>query len=196
MRNDLFAHLQRLPQSFFQRWRTGDLMSRCVNDLGSVRLMLGPGALSLLQTPMLFAFVIIAMFSLNPTLAVLVLVPYPLFLFVARGFGRTMHRSNLDVQEGLGGALEPAPGVDRGHLGREDLRDGAGDGAIASRSRTSRSTSAQLRLVRVNASMPAITSMLPAFAMWIVLLGRRDLRSKSGRWSSRSSSPSRCSSTS
>ena len=41
-----FAHLQRQPQSFFFRWRTGDLMSRCVNDLTSVRLMLGPGLLS------------------------------------------------------------------------------------------------------------------------------------------------------
>ena len=33
LRNDLFAHLQRLPQSFYFRWRTGDIMSRCVNDL-------------------------------------------------------------------------------------------------------------------------------------------------------------------
>ncbi|HEY8493765.1 MAG TPA: ABC transporter transmembrane domain-containing protein, partial [Myxococcota bacterium] len=54
LRNDLYAHLQRLPQSFFQRWRTGDLMSRCVNDLGSVRLMLGPGVLSVVQTPILY----------------------------------------------------------------------------------------------------------------------------------------------
>ena len=51
IRRDFFAHLQRLPQSFFQRRRTGDLMSRVVNDLNSVRLMLGPGVLSALQTP-------------------------------------------------------------------------------------------------------------------------------------------------
>ncbi len=102
IRNDLFAHLQRLPQSFFQHWRTGGLISRLFEQrLRLVRLMLGPGALSLLQTPVLFLFVIGAMFSLNPTLAVLVLLPYPLFLFVARGFGRSMHRSKLDVQETL-----------------------------------------------------------------------------------------------
>ena len=46
LRNDLFAHLQRLPQSFFFRWRTGDLMSRCVNDLNAVRLLLGPALLN------------------------------------------------------------------------------------------------------------------------------------------------------
>ena len=168
MRNDLFAHLQRLPQSFFQRWRTGDLMSRCVNDLGSVRLMLGPGALSLLQTPVLFAFVITAMFSLNPTLALLVLVPYPLFLFVARGFGRNMHRSNLDVQEGLAALSNQ---LQESIAGVSVVKTYAMEPAMAERFDAANEAlyRAQLQLVRVNASMPAITMMLPAFAMWIVL---------------------------
>ena len=38
IRNDLFGHLQKLPQSFYFRWRTGDLMSRCVNDLNSAAI--------------------------------------------------------------------------------------------------------------------------------------------------------------
>ena len=59
MRNDLFGHLQRLPQSFYFKWRTGDLMSRCVNDLNAVRLMLGPGLLSVVQTPVLFLGVLV-----------------------------------------------------------------------------------------------------------------------------------------
>ena len=80
IRNDLFAHLQRLPQSFYFNWRTGDLMSRCVNDLNAVRLMLGPGLLSVVQTPVLFIGVLSAMFYLDPTLAILVLLPYPLFI--------------------------------------------------------------------------------------------------------------------
>jgi ATP-binding cassette subfamily B protein len=168
IRNDLFAHLQRLPQSFFQRWRTGDLMSRCVNDLGSVRLLLGPGALSLLQTPVLFLFVIGAMFSLNPALAALVLLPYPLFLFVARGFGRTMHRSNLDVQEGLASLSNQ---LQESIAGVAVVKTYAMEPAMAERFDAANETlyRAQLQLVRVNASMPAITMMLPAFAMWIVL---------------------------
>jgi ATP-binding cassette subfamily B protein len=169
IRNDLFAHLQRLPQSFFQRWRTGDLMSRCVNDLGSVRLMLGPGVLSVLQTPILYGFVIAAMFSLDPLLAALVLVPYPLFLWIARAFGRSMHRSNLDSQEGL---------ADLGSQLQETI---AGIAVVkayamepAAMQRFERANErlfeAQLRLIQVNAAMPAITSMLPAAATWIVLL--------------------------
>src|SRR5947207_15165981 len=43
LRNDLFAHLEKLSPSFYQRSQTGDLMSRLVNDIGAVRMMIGPG---------------------------------------------------------------------------------------------------------------------------------------------------------
>ncbi len=101
IRNDLFAHLMRLPQSFYFRWRTGDLMSRCVNDLTAVRLMLGAGLLQVAQTPVLLLISIGTMLALDPTLALMVLVPVPLFLLVARSFGRAMHSTNLAVQVGL-----------------------------------------------------------------------------------------------
>jgi ATP-binding cassette subfamily B protein len=175
IRNDLFAHLQRLPQSFYLRWRTGDLMSRCVNDLNSVRLMLGPGLLSILQTPILYIAVLTAMFSLAPKLALLVLVPYPAFIWIARGFGRSLHRANLAAQEGLAElsnllqetvagisvvkayAMEPAMAA----------RFGAANQALYER---------QLGLVRISGAMPAITSLLPALAMWIVLwFGGREI---------------------
>ena len=42
MRNEFFAHLQRLPAQYFQANRTGDLMSRATNDLNAVRMMIGP----------------------------------------------------------------------------------------------------------------------------------------------------------
>lgn len=168
IRNDLFAHLQRLPQSFFQRWRTGDLMSRCVNDLGSVRLMLGPGVLSLVQTPVLYLFVIAAMFHSNALLTPLVLLPYPLFLFIARAFGRSMHRSNLDSQEGL---ADLSSQLQESIAGVAVVRSYAMEPAMQRRFALANESlfRAQLRLVRVNASMPAITMLLPAFAMWIVL---------------------------
>ena len=49
MRRDLFAHLERMPQSFFQDNHTGDIMARATNDLSAVRDMLGPGILQLGQ---------------------------------------------------------------------------------------------------------------------------------------------------
>ena len=45
MRNDFFAHLERLPLAYFQAHRTGDLMSRATNDLNAVRMMVGPAVM-------------------------------------------------------------------------------------------------------------------------------------------------------
>src|SRR5437867_8495536 len=50
LRNDLLAHLQRLPVQYFQRVRTGEIMSRATNDLSAVRMMIGPGFMYLVNT--------------------------------------------------------------------------------------------------------------------------------------------------
>ena len=87
LRNDLFSQLLRLPQSFYGRWRTGDIMSRCVNDTNAVRLLMGVAVLNILQTPVLYLAVVGTMLSLNPRLALFVLLPYPLFILFARAIG-------------------------------------------------------------------------------------------------------------
>ncbi len=169
LRNDLFAHLQRLPQSFYFRWRTGDLMSRCVNDLTSVRLLLGPGLLNVIQTPIMFVSVIAVMFVLNAKLAILVLLPYPLFILIARAFGRSMHSSNLAVQVGL---------ADLSSQLQETISGISVVKAYAMEETTRRRFQAacddlyqrKLGMVRVMGAMPAFTSLLPALAMWIVFL--------------------------
>ena len=169
LRNDLFAHLQRLPQSFYFRWRTGDLMSRCVNDLGSVRMLLGPGLLSVLQTPILIVSFVSAMVAINPKLALLVMLPYPAFVLIARGFGRTLHRANLSLQEGL---AELSNGLQENVSGIAVLKAYAMEAASERRfDRTNRELyGRQLALVRANAAMPAVVSLLPGAAMCIVLL--------------------------
>lgn len=169
MRNDLFAHLQRLPQSFYFDWRTGDLMSRCVNDLNAVRLMLGPGLLSVVQSPVLFAGVLIAMFVMNPLLAFLVLLPYPLFILIARAFGQQMHGRSLAFQEGLADMSNQVQEVVSGisvvkAYAMEREQASRFDRINAELYRRA------LGLVRINGAMPAITGMLPSIAMAIVLL--------------------------
>ena len=46
LRNDLFAHLTTLGTDFYKKYKTGDLMSRMINDLTAVRMMVGMGVLS------------------------------------------------------------------------------------------------------------------------------------------------------
>jgi len=169
IRNDLFAHLQRLPQSFYLKWRTGDLMSRCVNDLTAVRLMLGPGLLNLAQTPVLMAVAVGVMLYQNATLTGLMLLPYPLFLLIARGFGRRMHGANLAVQEGLADLSS--------HL-QETFSGIAVVKAYAMEETSRRRFDAlaqqlydrNVELARVSATMPAFTGLLPLSGMAIVFV--------------------------
>jgi ATP-binding cassette subfamily B multidrug efflux pump len=169
MRNDLFAHLQSLPQSFFNRWRTGDLMSRCVNDLNALRMLLGPGLLSVMQTPILFIGVIIAMAAISPALSMLVMLPFPLFIVIARLFGTTLHARSLAAQEGLGNmsnsVQEAVAGISvvKAYAMEEEQQSRFGDSAEDLLQR-------QVALVRINGAMPAIVGLLPALSMCILLV--------------------------
>src|SRR5260370_28451119 len=50
LRNDVFAHFQRLELAYFQRHKVGDLVARAINDLTAVRALLGPGLNSEIST--------------------------------------------------------------------------------------------------------------------------------------------------
>ncbi|MCS6924957.1 MAG: ABC transporter ATP-binding protein/permease [Candidatus Binatia bacterium] len=101
LRNDLFAHLQRLSPSYYQRQFTGDLMSRLVNDVTAVRMLLGLGILNLLNTPLYYVYAGTAMLAIDPGLTVAALAPYPVMLLVVKRMGRQLMEKTLNVQEGL-----------------------------------------------------------------------------------------------
>src|SRR5215831_6384602 len=102
LRNDLFAHLETLPLSFYQTWRTGDLMSRLVNDVGAVRMLLGPGILNFINTPVYYVYGLAIMLSLDARLTLASLVVYPLALLFVKRSSRLLMERTLRVQEGLG----------------------------------------------------------------------------------------------
>jgi ATP-binding cassette subfamily B protein len=101
LRNDLFQHLTTLGTDFYQKFKTGDLMSRMINDLAAVRMMMGMFVLSVSNTPLMYALALGFMSSLNPRLTLFAIIPY-LVLFVAiRWLMRKMMMRSLRVQEGL-----------------------------------------------------------------------------------------------
>src|ERR1700682_4037162 len=101
LRNDLFTHLSGLDQVFYQRLKTGDLMSRMINDLGSVRMMIGMGVLSFTSVPVTFFFSLAVMISLSPRLSAAAMIPYAFLFFIMRWLTRTLMARSLGVQEGL-----------------------------------------------------------------------------------------------
>jgi ATP-binding cassette, subfamily B, multidrug efflux pump len=102
LRTDLFAHLTTLGPDFYEQLKTGDLMSRMINDLNAVRMMVGMGVLSFTNTPVTYLFALAFMFSLSPRLTLATITPY-LVLFVAiRFLTRSLMERSLKVQQGLG----------------------------------------------------------------------------------------------
>ncbi len=102
LRNDFYAHLQRLPESYFSGQRTGDLMSRAVNDINNVRMFLGMGVMHLVQMPIIYAGAIGVMLYTNWRVALFVLLPYPGFILFARHFAKRIHATVLAQQEQIG----------------------------------------------------------------------------------------------
>ena len=101
LRNDLFRHLERLPWEFYQSRPTGDLMSRLVNDISAVRMLLGPGVLNVLNTPVYYLYAVSIMVSIDPLLTFAALAPYPVMLLVVKRYSRRLMEGTLRVQEGL-----------------------------------------------------------------------------------------------
>jgi ATP-binding cassette subfamily B protein len=101
LRNDFFAHLQRLPLSFFQERRTGDLMSRATNDLSAVRQMVGPAVMYTSNTSLTFVVAIGLMLSIDARLTFIALIPLPFVSISVRYFGAAIHRRFEKIQEQL-----------------------------------------------------------------------------------------------
>jgi ATP-binding cassette subfamily B protein len=101
LRNELFAHLERLPLGFYQTRKTGDLMSRLVNDVTAVRMLLGPGILNFINTPVYYAYGLAIMCSIDPVLTVASLAVYPCVLYAVKRTSALLMERTLRVQEGL-----------------------------------------------------------------------------------------------
>ena len=102
LRNDLFAHLTTLGPDFYERLKTGDLMSRMINDLAAVRMMVGMGVLSFTNTPVTYLFALAFMFSLSARLTLATITPYIVLFVVIRFLTRSLMERSFKVQQGLG----------------------------------------------------------------------------------------------
>ena len=78
LKNEVFEHYQTLPLSFYRRNNTGDLMNRISEDVGRVRMYLGPSIMYGLQLVTLFFMLIPIMFSISAKLTWFALLPLPI----------------------------------------------------------------------------------------------------------------------
>ena len=98
LRNDLFAHLERLSYSFYQRTRTGDIMARATNDLNAVRMLVGPGIMYTANTVVFTIGALVFMLSISPRLTMWAFLPLPVISVVIQYFGRRIHERFERIQ--------------------------------------------------------------------------------------------------
>jgi ATP-binding cassette subfamily B protein len=101
LRDRVFTHLQTLPLSYFQRTKTGDLMSRLTNDVQAVRELMGFGSLAIIDAAVVLVFSLTVMITIDPWLTLWSMMAMPLIPVVVRFFGREIFRSAREAQERL-----------------------------------------------------------------------------------------------
>src|SRR5258708_7454051 len=98
LRNDLFAHLETLSYSYYQRMRTGDIMARVTNDLNAVRMLMGPAIMYSANTFVFTAAALWFMVRTSPKLTLYAFLPLPVVSIVIQYFGRRIHERFERIQ--------------------------------------------------------------------------------------------------
>jgi len=102
VRKEYFAQLQRLEPAYYDTHRTGDIMSRGVNDVRLVQGFYGPGVLNLLNTSIVYVAVLVLLLRIDVVLTGVSLLLYPPLFFGVNRLSRRVYTRSRAVQEQLG----------------------------------------------------------------------------------------------
>ena len=164
--------LQRLELSFFDRQQTGQLMSRATVDLQSVRFFLGYGLIFIAQSLATILLAGVAMFILQPSLALISLAPVPFVVLIANRYG---HRSRPAMQEAQQRIAELTADVEENVSGVRVVKAFAQEKRQLGRFGHSvqRVFDQQIYATRIQAFYNPMISFLPNLGLAAILLVRR-----------------------
>jgi len=103
MKNEIYAHYQKLSLAFYRRHNTGDLMNRVTEDVSRVRMYLGPGIMYSINTVILFVLVIYAMLTVNVRLAIFSVLPLPILAVIIFYVNTVIEYRSEQIQKRLSG---------------------------------------------------------------------------------------------
>ena len=101
LKNEIYQHYQVLSLNFYKSNRTGDLMNRISEDVGKVRMYVGPAIMYTINTITLFAVALIYMLSTAPKLTLYTLIPLPILSVSIYKLSRLINKRSTIVQESL-----------------------------------------------------------------------------------------------
>lgn len=102
MRQGIYRRLTELPPSYFLRFSSGQLLSRALNDVQNVQGLTGPVLMYIAETALLFAVAAFFMVGIDPLMTVIVLIPFPLFVWRSRQLARRIQEGSREASDSLG----------------------------------------------------------------------------------------------
>ncbi len=100
LRNDMFAHLEKLSSRYFTEHKTGDLMAHFTNDLGTVRMTLGPTVVTAFDATVMLILVLVEMIRyVDLRLTLVAVLPMVLIAVGDLLYGKAMHKRFLAKQD-------------------------------------------------------------------------------------------------
>jgi ATP-binding cassette subfamily B protein len=101
IRDRFFRKLEQLDATWYDSMRTGDVMSRGVNDLQLLQSFYGPGVMNLLNTAIVYVAVLFLLLRIDVTLTLLALSLFPVLFFAVNRLSRGVYARSIAVQEQL-----------------------------------------------------------------------------------------------
>ncbi len=103
LKNEVYEHYQTLPLSFYRKNNTGDLLARISEDVGKVRMFIGPAIMYGLNLFTLFLMLIPIMLSINTRLTLYALIPLPFLSFSIYFVNNLINKRSEEIQRSLSG---------------------------------------------------------------------------------------------
>lgn len=101
LKNEVFRQYENLSQNFYKQNRTGDLMNRISEDVGKVRMYVGPAVMYSINTFIRFAIVIGYMYDVSPRLTLYTILPLPILSYAIFRLSTEINKRSTAFQQNL-----------------------------------------------------------------------------------------------
>ncbi len=101
LKNEVFQQYEKLSQNFYKKNRTGDLMNRISEDVGRVRMYVGPAVMYTINTFIRFSVVIFYMYRVSPKLTFITLLPLPILSYFIFKLSSEINKKSTEFQKNL-----------------------------------------------------------------------------------------------
>lgn len=101
LKNEVFRQYENLSQNFYKHNRTGDLMNRISEDVGKVRMYVGPAVMYTINTFIRFAIVIVYMYNVSPLLTLYTILPLPILSYAIFRLSSEINKRSTTFQQYL-----------------------------------------------------------------------------------------------